>query len=136
MKANLVSQLAARPGLTGVQVTNGPPLPATQREFIWVGDATGAQSWGSFGSAGVRHEAYGVDVAISVTREGEDIAAADARCFTLLAEVEGQLRTDPTVNGAVMAAKVGQFRLGEFVGRDGTRRVSELTVTVDVDTYI
>src|SRR6266498_2365858 len=133
VKANLVTQLQAHAGLSGVQVTNGPPLPTPSREFIWVGTAEGKQE---ISTPALRHEEYGVDVVISVERKGTDIVAADARCFALAAELENQLRTDPTVNAAVEHAEMGGFRLGEFVGADGMRRVSELTATVDCGNWI
>ena len=136
LKANLVTQLQARPGLTGVQVTNGPPLPNPEREFIWVGNVNGQQEFGFFGAPQQRQEEFGVDVVISVLREGRDTAAADTRCFALFAELENQLRTDPTVNNAVTEAHVGEFRLGEFVAPDGMNRVSELAVTVDCRSWI
>ncbi len=134
VKANLVTQLQARGGLANVQVTNGPPLPNPSREFIWVGTAEGTQAQAAMG--GLRREEYGLEVVISVEREGTDIAAADARCFALVAELENQLRTDPTVNAAVEHAEMAGFRLGEFVGADGMRRVSELTATVDCGNWI
>lgn len=129
LKANLVAQLQGRPGLSGIQVTNGPPLPAPQREFIWVGNAEGEQVIAGF--SGPRHEEYGVEVVISVIREGIDTPAADTRCFALFAELEQQLRTDSTVNGAVSFAEVGAFRLSERASADGMNRESELVVTVN-----
>lgn len=138
-KANLVTQLTARPGLSGanrVQISNGPPIPM-EREFIWVGTAEGSQEIATFGTtAGLRHEEYGLQVVISVLREGTDIVAADTRCFALAAEVETQIRTDPTINGAVTFAEFGDFKLGEFVTADEMGRGSELTVTVNCQTWL
>lgn len=137
-KANLVTQLQARPNLSGanrVLITNGPPVPP-EREFIWVGTAEGEQHFGTFGAAGLRREEYGLQVVISVLREGADIVGADTRCFALSAEVEAQLRTDPTINGAVMAAEFGGFKLGEYVTADEMARGSELVVTVNCETWL
>ena len=133
-KANLTSQLQARANLAGVQVTNGPPLPSPQREFIWIGTAEGTQEFATFG--GQRHESYGLHVVISVLRQGEDVVAADTRCFALSAELEAQLRADPTLSGAVTLAQFGEFRLAEYVGPDGSSRVSELTVTVNCEHWL
>lgn len=133
-KANLAAQLAARAGLNGVQVTNGPPLPNPSREFIWVGAAEGSQEIATM--SGTRAEQYGINVIISVLREGTDIVAADTRCFALAAEVEQQLRSDPTINNAVTYSQFGEFRLGEYVAPDGMNRVSELTVTVACEHWL
>lgn len=132
-KANLVSQLAARPGLSGIQVVNGSPFPSPQRKLIWIGAADGEQEWGAMG--GLRHEVYGLVVNIIVVREGTDIVAADTDCFAILAELEAQLRTDPTINGAVTTAKVGEFHLVEQVTAEGEARISSLAVTVDCQHY-
>jgi hypothetical protein len=135
MKANLVTQLQARPGLAQVQVTNGPPFPSPQREFIWVGEARGLQTWGTFGPNGLRQEMYGTEVTVSVIREGTDTAAGTSRAYTLMGELEAQLRTDPTVNGAVMAARVGDVELKEMVTAGGETRTSEIVVTVECETW-
>jgi len=136
VKANLVTQLQARGGLTGVQVTNGPPLPATQREYIWVGDTEGIQELAAFNTPNQRHENYNVKVVVNVTREGEDAAAADARCFALCAELENQLRSDPTVSGAINLAMVTTFRLTEFVAPDNSNRTAQLVVDINCQQWI
>jgi len=136
VKANLVTQLQARLGLTGVQVTNGPPLPATSREYIWIGDVEGAQEFGAFNTPNQRHETYNVKVVVNVLVEGTDMAAADARCFALSAELENQLRADPTVNSAVNNAQLTTFVLTEFVSPDGSSRTAQLVVDVNCQQWI
>ena len=133
-KANLVTQLQARGGLAGVQVTNGPPFVDPQREFIWVGTAEGSQEQLAMG--GPRRETYDLHVIISVEQESEDVVAADTRCFALSAEVEAQLRTDPTINGAVEHAEFGDFKLGEFSSADGINRISELVVSIGCNAFL
>jgi hypothetical protein len=134
LKQNLVTLLAARPALNGVQVSYGPPLPNPGREFVWCGKATGDQSWMTVG--GTKLEEYDQQVLISVLREGVDMHAADARCFVLFAELEALLRADQTVTGAVAVAAVEGFELGEGVAPDGTSRESTLTVQVACQAYI
>jgi hypothetical protein len=136
LKVNLVTQLQARGGLSGVQVSNGPPLPDPQRERIWVGDVAGAQSYAAMAAPNQRHEEYVLQVNISVLREGVDMVAADARCFALMAELENQLRTDPAVSGAITESHIGNFRLTEFVSPDGMNRTAELQVEVNCQAYI
>lgn len=133
MKANLVTQLQARAGLAGVAVTYGPPLPMG-REFVWCGKATGQQSWMTIAAG--KLEEYDLQVMVSVLREGTDMQAADARCFVIAAELETQLRTDRTVNGAVAVAAIEGFELAEGVAPDGTSRESTLTVQVACQAYI
>ena len=136
MKTNLVAQLQARGGLSGVRVTYGPP-PDPGREFICFWGAVGAQSWATYGTtAGLRAEEYDTELMIRVLKEGVDDSAADARCFALYGELEQQLRTDPTVNGAVQAARIGDFRLEEGIDVDGMNREARLTVQVHCQAFI
>ena len=139
LKANLVTQLQARGGLAGVQVSYGPPLPNPQREYIWVGDVEGAQSFAAFAAANTlyqRREEYNVQVIIGVLHEGTDTKATDDRCFALLAELEQQVRTDPTVSGAINVAQLTTFRLTEFVSPDGMNRTAQLIVDINCQQWI
>lgn len=136
LKANLVAQLQARGGLTGVQVSYGPPLPDPQREYIWVGDVDGQQEFAAMAAPNQRHETYRVQVIVGVLHEGTDSKAADDRCFTLLGELEQQLRGDVTVNGAVALAALGTFTLTEFVAPDGMNRTAQLVTQVDCQAWI
>jgi hypothetical protein len=126
LKANLVTRLQARAGLNGVQVSYGPPLPAPSRELIWCGVAKGQQDWQAMA---VKGEQYDLELVISVRREGENMQAADERCFTIYAEVENEVRADKTVNGAVRQASITGFELGEFV----TDSMREATLTVQLE---
>lgn len=136
LKANLQAQLQARGGLSGVRVTYGPPLPDPGREYIWLGDVNGEQEYATFNAPNKMHEAYTLQVIVSVVKEGTDSKAADDRCFVLFGEVESQLRTDPTVNGAVTEAHVGPFRLTEFVAPDGMNRTAQLIVDINCQAWI
>lgn len=135
-KANLVTQLQARPGLSGVQVSYGPPLPNPQREYVWVGDVTGDQMYAAMAAPNQRHEEYRATVIVGVLKEGVDSKAADDRCFVLLGELETQLRGDITVNGAVSEAHLETFRLTEFVSPDGTNRTAQLILEVNCQAWI
>jgi hypothetical protein len=132
LKGNLVALLKARTGLTGVQVSYGPPLPNPSREFIWCGKATGEQAWMTV--AKTKSEEYELEIVILVLREGADMQAADERCFALFAELENALRADTTVSGAVADATVAGFELGEFA-TDSSREAS-LTVQVACKAWI
>lgn len=132
LKSNLVAILQARAALSEVQVSYGPPLPNPGREFIWVGKAIGAQAWAAGGKT--KSEEYEQTVTIVVTHMGVDMAAADARCFALMVELENALRTDTTVGGAVTDATVGGFELGE--GVDSESRESSLIVRIECRHWI
>lgn len=134
LKANLKTQLAARGGLTGVQISYGPPSVGMQREYIWIGDADGQQVFAAMGT--VNHEEYNLEVIVDVIREGEDEASADARCFAIQAELENQLRSDNTVGGSVSVAQIDRFRLTENVTADGMTRTARLLTLVRCQAYI
>lgn len=135
LKANLVTQLSARGGLSGVQVSYGPPAPV-QDEYIWLGDTDGAQEYATYASPNQRHEAYQLQVVICKEMQGTGMQAADERCFALFAEVEAQLRTDPTVNSAVSEAHVGAYKLSEILSPDGMNRIAQLEVQVNCQAWI
>lgn len=128
VKRSLVTLLAARATLSQVQVSYGAPIRGTAREFIWVGDVEGGQS---FASLGVNHrdEEYAVKVVISVVREGNDQQSAETRCFDLMAELEDELRDTPQLATAgVLWSEVGDFQLEQLASDQAV----EARLTVDV----
>ena len=134
-KANLKTQLSARGGLSGTLISYGPPTSGAD-QYVWLGDAQGRQEQMSFGTTGqARMESYELQVVICVERQGTGMQNADEQCFTLFAELEAQLRTDPTVNGAVNRAQVGGFKLSE-IPVDGMVRISQLEVQVECQAVI
>lgn len=134
LKANLKTQLAARAGLTGVQIAYGPPSVGMQKEYVWLGDVEGDQAFASMGTT--NHEEYDLQVVVDVIREGTDEASADARCFAIQAELENQIRSDNTVNGAVSVAQIGRFKLTENVTADGMTRTARLVTLIHCQAYI
>lgn len=129
VKQALVDLLAARAALAKVQVSYGAPA-SPGRELIWVGDAAGDQT---FAALGVNHrdEEYTIQVVFSVLREGQDIRAADDRCFDLAAELESLLRANSTLSVSnVLWTEIGEFTLEEYAS--DTARESRLTVNVAV----
>lgn len=132
-KNALVTRLAARTGLDGVQVTYGWPVGAVKREHIMVGGADGTQEYRTIG-AQHRFEEYVVQVYVNVIREGVQQQTCDERCLALLAEIENELRSDPTVGNTVMTAEVGSFNL-ESLANDQTRE-ARLRVGIQVKARI
>jgi hypothetical protein len=134
-KTNLEAALDARPGLNGVQVTIGfPKVPA--KELVMLGDIKGTQEPASIGRLS-REERYKLEVTIKVERQGTDQSVPTTRAYAIAAELEQQLRDDPTVAGAVRIAQVGgrqhdpgRYDLEEFVTSDGAGRMAVLTIDV------
>lgn len=127
MRAALIALLQARAGLSGVQIGYGMPTGALQREHILLGLVEASQEYRAIGTTR-KFEDYTVTVHIGVVREGTNQQAADERALALLAEVEGALRTDPTVSNTVMTAEVSRYRL-EPLASETTR---EARVTLDI----
>lgn len=132
-KDALVTRLSARTGLDGVQVTYGLPAGAVKREHIIIGGANGSQEYRTIGHLH-RMEEYVVQVYVNVIREGVQQQACDERCFALLAEIEDELRTDPTCNNTVLTAEVASLNL-ESLATD-ERREGRLLVGIQVKARI
>lgn len=108
-----------------------------QRQYLWIGDADGQQTQAGMG--GPRKEVYSLEIIVDAIVEGEgDTAAsgAETQCFAIQAELENQLRTDPTINGAVFNAQIGRFKLTDDVAREGMTRVARLVTLVNCQAYI
>lgn len=135
LKANLkaaLDTLAATNGnaLHNVRISYGAPLPGDAREFVWLGDADGDQQWAAIGHQR-REEDYQVTVTIFAAKEGTDQQATTERAFAMAAAIETQLRSDPTVAGAVRVCGFGgQIKLEERASQDGKRRGALLDVTL------
>jgi hypothetical protein len=129
-KAALLSRLQARPGLDGVQVTYGWPSGAVKRESMMLGGANGSQEFRTIGAT-QRMEEYALDVYITVIREGQARQQnADERALALMAELEADLRDDPTVNNTVLTAQLGSFDLQPMASAE--TREARLNVSVNV----
>lgn len=98
VRKGLLDALNARPALTDVRVTYGPPLPRPPGEFIWLADSApdGGDSQESRAmGARKRREEYRLSVVVYVFRKGTDMEAAAERAYELVAEVEDALRDEP-----------------------------------------
>lgn len=130
-KAALLTQLQARSGLSGVQVTYGWPSGALQRESIMLGHVQVTQEFRVIGRPDRKMEEYDVTVHITVIREGAgQQQAADERSLALLAELEGELQSNATMNNTVLTATVGAYTL-EPMANENTRQAT-LTATIHV----
>lgn len=119
-KAALYTALQARAGLSGVTISYGAPLNAP-REFIALADISGEQEFAALGALR-KNETYTLDIYCSVLREGNQQQACTERCFELAAEIEDELRTNPTMSSTVRVAELrSPFSLEEY-GSDQARQ--------------
>lgn len=129
-KAALLTRLQARTGLAGVQVTYGWPSGQVKRESIMLGGVTGSQEFRTVGAT-QRMEDYSLTAYVTVIKEGgAQQQSADERALALMAEVEADLRSDPTVNNTVLTAQLSRFDLEPMASSE--TREARLTLTIDV----
>jgi hypothetical protein len=95
--------------LAGVDIYDGPKLDASQngqRLFIGFDDqtvgATGAQDWASMPASG-RSVAENITVnCVAESSTGQtDAKGRRDQCFSIIAAVEGVIKADPTLGGAI-----------------------------------
>lgn len=97
---DLVDKLAARPGLTGVQVLDAYPTSGIGREAIWAEDADSDNEIPVM-RAGVKKvdESVNTNWVLQVLRnDGSSQRVADLRANVLFGEFQQQLAEDPQVN--------------------------------------
>lgn len=136
IRTNLQTQLQARGNLSGVAVSRHRPAPddIDGSEHIWFSDARGRTQPGSVGS---REDEIALEIHIRVTRPGGDETEADAvedRALALFAELEAQLVTDPTVNGACLTWNDIDYETDLDPGE--SEWVYEITATVTFETEL
>ena len=140
LKLQLRTNLLNRAGLSGVQVTYGPPTPQpgwgndiNTVEYVWIGDVQGSQQWFTFTTpGGQREEDYDLKIWIAVQKATglDDYVTAGNRAFALMAEVENELRADHTVTGTVQQAEVTGFIFIEDAKAEMNEARLEVTVHV------
>jgi hypothetical protein len=132
----LAAIFAAWPGLSGVDVLDGPPLSQqTFREVLAVGwtggeDETDAESTllteGLGGSPD--REQFTIRCAAVVMRGSSGLPDVRRRAYELLAEAGAAIAANRTLNGAVMRAMVGSHSLAQDLATKG----AQVTVTFEV----
>ena len=126
-KAALFTALGARAGLSDVTVSYGAPTGGP-REFIALSDVKGSQVFAALGALR-KDETYTLDVYCSVLREGNQQQQCSERCFALAAEIEDELRTNPTMTGTVRVAQLSSpFNLEEFASDKARQSILALGV--------
>lgn len=97
----LQANLKARVGLNGVTVTVGPPTVGELNigEWLMLGNSTAGQNYKTFpyNAPTSKDETARIDLLINVVQAiNNDHTALNNRAFALLAEVENELRSNPS----------------------------------------
>lgn len=141
-RKNLATELAARAGLTGVQITRHMIGEQTDRdETIQFLDVTGIQEHRS--SPWQREERYTLNVYLHVRKSGGgDTTSQEAedRLFALIAEIEDELRDK---DSAIYQAATGKVLTAQMAGFDeegviieDKARVARANLNIDVHAHI
>lgn len=129
-KAGLLTLLAARAALNGVQQSWAHPGKNIESETIFLGRVRSTETAAALGRQR-RDEDYNIDVIVTVHQAGDDAQTVEERAWTLAGEVEQAVRADPTLNGAVnVRAVINSFDQDLYIESDG--RVAEILMTVNV----
>lgn len=98
VRAQLVSLLAARAGLAGVQVEYSHPLEGIDDEALYLGESRGTSQIPTVRAGRkARQEQYIIDVWVEVNRDGPTPQDASERSWALVGEVEDMLADDPSL---------------------------------------
>lgn len=130
-KQAIKDRLAAVSGLDDVMRTWGVESKALSApEWIWLGRMRGDLEWAAIGRRR-REETVALDVHISVVRAGGRPEIATERAFALMAIIDADLQTDPTVTiGAAKAiCRISEWDLTE--PSDGERVEANLVATIE-----
>lgn len=118
-----------------IQVSYGRPADSQlARECVYVGDVTGLQRIPVAKGTGrkTRQEDYSIEVVVAVLMLEGETTDAEARAFTLLAEVEDVVADDSTLglatNVGYFAASTGSLDMAADVTAEGPACVLRLNV--------
>ena len=138
----LLAAFTAAPALAGVEVRDGPVVAASAAlEAVLVG-WNGQSSDQLAADAGVTPEVLGdaddreqftIRCAAMVLNGQNDMAAARARAYALLAACGAVIRADRRIGGTVGDSHIGSHSLRQVQTPDGT--VATVTFSVACDTY-
>ncbi len=107
----LLDRFRAHPGIRGVRVWDGPPLPSSDQDQVSIGDAQDDPAVTStLASTSLGRRAETIDVACRVLCwTGEtDMRPRRLRAYAILTTVADVLSVDPTLGGLVARARLGE----------------------------
>lgn len=102
-RANLITALKARAGLSGVQIEPAYPGTSTAAECIHLAKTVWDEEFFRLSGGTKKRERYYIETIVQVARGGNDPATCDARAWALVSEIESQLTAagDMTLGGAL-----------------------------------
>ena len=104
-RANLITALKARAGLSGVQIEPAYPGPRTAAECIHLAKTVWDEEFFKLSAGQKKRERYYIETIVQVARGGDDPATCDARAWALVSEIESYLTQnaggDMTIGGAL-----------------------------------
>ena len=128
--AALLTALEGRAGLDGVQKSWGVPRGDFQKEMVLLLDVDGSQTSAARGQHR-REEEYDLRVFISVKRTRGEAQLATERAYALAAEIEAEVRANPTMTSTVRNARIeGRFQLFQNTPPEGDWTEAVLNVTI------
>lgn len=132
---NLLALLALRAGLSGVGLNWAAPvdadLYAPSGDDIYLGDVNQTQEWAAINRTVLpKDEHYTLQVFAQAYRQGNDPQGTATRAWALVAEIENQLRADPTINGALNRPAQVQSTLMSTKPADPQAWLAKATVQV------
>lgn len=135
LKQAVVAALAARPGLSGVQVTYAYPVANVTGEDIWLANAEGTLTIPTMRAGTKRvEESYDLLVVAQVLKTaGEGQEAADLRAVAVLAEIQQCFAETPQLIPLILWAQVTgwQHSTGSYGGEEASCG-SRFEITVNV----
>lgn len=122
--------------ITDCEVTAYPPIgnEFTIEDRVWVGEIRVQQEKLTFG--GPRDEDIEIEVVVFAPRFGfsqDEMADAETRAESILAAIEADLRSDPTVGGTVMTSDIASFTSSFTAHERGPVCQIELLVTAEAN---
>jgi hypothetical protein len=139
----LLAAFSHEPGLSGVEIHDGPAVTASAAlEAIIVGwygikgDALAveAEITSAALTAHPGREIYAILCAVMVRDGSGDIAAARTRAYALVSACGSAIAADQKLGGAVMLARLGRVSLQQIQDDQGALAIVEFTVPCDAFT--
>lgn len=142
-KAALMRLMDADTTLSGVKHDWGPPPEdRLQHEHIWLGQVRDMEREPRLANQ-TRHEAYTLEVVVSVGRGGYDSQAIEERAWAIVAALEVAVNTDPRLTAYEAGNTIGQpfqVTVGPIAQRSfptpDAGWASEITVSLDCDAHL
>lgn len=135
----LIAVLQAHPGLSGVQIVDGPPVVELQQDAILIGftpvgtEAASTDEEPS-GLKGDRETIRIQNLATAWRGNEQDISAVRARSYELLAEVRTALKGNLRINDTAARGRI--TRTGYMPEQTTKGAIADVSFTITVDGFL